>query len=110
MRRDRTAQCLPELRRRLRAAPDPAEDGMAPRRVACEAAAIGEARAFEIRPRRIAGSHRPHPRYQAGGAIARLRLFDDDYSTTILGAARRAGVSPPTFSHTLAAISRKVWA
>lgn len=33
----------------------------------------------------------------------------EGYSTTILGPARRAGVSPDTFSHTRAAMSRKVW-
>jgi hypothetical protein len=38
------------------------------------------------------------------------RLSRLAYSTTIRGAARRAGVSPETFCHTRAAMARKVWA
>jgi hypothetical protein len=42
---DEAAQCLPELRRRLRAAPDPTVEGVAVRPLGRDSAALEQARA-----------------------------------------------------------------
>src|SRR3954469_5982591 len=44
-------KCLPELRRRFRATPDPADNGMASGVIAGEAPCLGEARASVVQPR-----------------------------------------------------------
>ena len=51
LRRQQAAQCLPELRRRLCAAADPARDRAAAGRVRHQAVAVGQAGAFEIQRR-----------------------------------------------------------
>src|SRR6188508_1740364 len=48
LRGDETRQCLPELRRRFRAAADPPVKGMAQWRVRDKTSAIGQARASEV--------------------------------------------------------------
>src|ERR1700761_3962082 len=69
LRRVKTAECLPELRRRLCAAPDPAGKGMAGRRVRDQARAVGQARAPEIFTRGYRGALCTGEGYSAGGAV-----------------------------------------
>ena len=69
LRGEQAAQCLPELRRRLCAAADPARDGAAAGRVRHQAAAVGQARASEIQPRGRRRALRRGSGYSAAGAV-----------------------------------------
>src|SRR4051794_35869281 len=69
LRGDQAAQCLPELRRRVCAAADPACDRTAAPRVRDEAAAVGQARAFEIQRGRCPGALRAAAGHPTAGAV-----------------------------------------
>src|SRR6516164_10760305 len=73
LRRDQACQCLPELRRRLRAAPDPPCARMAGWRMRRQASAVGQARAFEIHARRHSRACGTAQGYPAGGALSFAR-------------------------------------
>jgi hypothetical protein len=74
LRRDHAEKCLPELRRRLYAATDPAGDGMASGAVGCEASAIDEARAPLLQSRRDPRAQRAYPAYSTGSALRLARV------------------------------------
>src|ERR1700750_1445421 len=69
LRRNQTVQRLPELRRRLCAAPDPTHARMARRRVRRQAGAIGRAGTFEIFGRGSCGICSRRKGRGAGGAM-----------------------------------------
>src|SRR5882724_10653756 len=73
LRREQTAQCVPELRRRFRAASDPTRDGVAAGTVGCEAAAVGQARASVLQPRRYRGAFGEVAGYSSRGSLTRRR-------------------------------------
>src|ERR1700676_816008 len=72
LRRDQAAQRLPELRRRFRAAADPACQGMAARRLRHQAGALGQTRASEIQFRGHRGAFGAAAGYSAGAAVKAL--------------------------------------
>src|SRR5262245_12946889 len=69
LRRERAAQRLPELRRRLRAAADPAGDRMAGRTLRREAAAVGETPLVVVQPRGNVGVERSAQGHPARAAL-----------------------------------------
>src|SRR3954464_9068627 len=69
LRGDETLQRLPELRRRLCAAPDQANAGMATGRVHDEAGTVGQAGASEVQPGGRRGALRADTRGAAGEAV-----------------------------------------
>jgi hypothetical protein len=108
LRRGQAAQCLPELRRRIRAAPDPARAGMAARIISCEAAAIGPAGPPVLWPRRCRRAFGADQGYSAAGALsfrhrhsrmvkdqssdAQLRIGESRDSGFRVGACHRAAL------------------
>src|SRR5882672_3206961 len=73
LRRDQAAQCLPELRRRIRSPADPACQRMAAGTIGCEAAAVRQARTSVLQPRRYRGTFSEAEGYSAAGPLARRR-------------------------------------
>src|SRR5262245_12394160 len=70
LRRDQTVQRLPELRRRLRPAPDPARTRMAAGRMRGKQPAVGQARASEIQRRGCRGACGTDTGDTPGAAVA----------------------------------------
>src|SRR5665213_719588 len=69
LRREQAPQCMPELRRRLRPAADPACNGMAARTIGRKAPAIGQARASVFWSRRYRCAFGADSEYSAGKAV-----------------------------------------
>jgi hypothetical protein len=69
LRREQALQCLPELRRRFCAAPDPAGDPTAARRFGATTSAIGQTRASQIQSGRCCRAVGEAARYSAGAAV-----------------------------------------
>jgi len=70
LRGKRFAQCLSELRWRLRAAADPPGYGMAARTFGRQAPAIGQAPVIELQPRRHGRPQPTHQGHCAGAAMS----------------------------------------
>ena len=82
-------QCLPELRRRLCAAPDPARAGMAAGRVRDQAGAVRQAGAFEVQPRGCRRALRADQGYAAGEAVSALHVIAGAWAKQSSSPARR---------------------
>src|SRR5450631_4174956 len=73
LRREQAAQCLPELRRRLCAAADPADTTVAAERVRHHAASLGQARASEFQSRGYRCTFGGDQGYSTAGTLSRRR-------------------------------------
>ena len=72
LRRDQAAQCLPELRRRFRAAADPARERMAARAIGREATSFGQACSSQLQPRRHRRAFGENSEYSTWGSLSCL--------------------------------------